>query len=61
MIKSISKTSEMKTKLRQEGKTTILDKTEHIAAILTMNKELEKFRNEYREKNRRVIFDIQKM
>jgi hypothetical protein len=52
MINKVSKTEALRSKLRQEGKVTTLDKTQHISAITTMNKELESVRREYQVKDR---------
>ena len=61
MIQPISKTPEIKAKLQQEDKTSYLDKTEHIAAILTMNEDLQKFRNEFLEKDRNSNIQAENM
>ena len=51
MIKTISKTEAIKAKLNN-GTPVYLDQPKHIAAIDSMNKELETFRREYQIKER---------
>ena len=52
MLKKISKTEEINARLKREGKVTILNQPEHLAAIETMNKRLEAARREYQIKER---------
>lgn len=51
MIKKISRTEAIKTKLREEGKVSYLDQPEHLEAIKLMNSQLEDDRREYRIKD----------
>lgn len=52
MITKISKTEAIRAKMKQEGKVTSLNSAQHIAAITTMNKQLETVRREYQVKDR---------
>lgn len=52
MLKKISKTEEINARLRKEGKVTILNKPEHLAAVEVMNKRLEAARREFQIKER---------
>jgi hypothetical protein len=52
MMKKISKTEAINARLKRENKVTTLDKSEHIDAIIAMNKQLEAVRREYQIKDR---------
>ncbi|TCC94172.1 hypothetical protein EZ428_05175 [Pedobacter frigiditerrae] len=52
MIKTLSKTSQIKDKLKMDGKVSYLDKPEHLHAIIAMNEEMESVRREYHIKDR---------
>jgi hypothetical protein len=52
MIKKISKTEEIKAKLKEDGKTSYLDKPEHVDAIVAMNEQMEFVRREFQVKDR---------
>jgi len=51
-MKKISKTEAINARLKRENKVTTLDKSEHIDAIIAMNKQLEAVRREYQIKDR---------
>ncbi|ACF44944.1 hypothetical protein [Pelodictyon phaeoclathratiforme] len=53
MMKKISKTDDINARLERDGKVTVLDKKEHIEAIIAMNKQLEAVRREYQIKDRK--------
>jgi hypothetical protein len=53
MVKKISKADAINTKLREDGKVTLLNQQEHIEAITAMNKQLEVARREYKIKERK--------
>jgi hypothetical protein len=53
MMKKISKTDDINARLERDGKVTVLDKKEHIEAIIAMNKQLEAVRREYQIKYRK--------
>ena len=52
MLTNISKTPEIKARLKRERKSRTLDTPEDVATILLMNDQLEKFRKEFLEKDR---------
>ncbi|MDN3586979.1 hypothetical protein QWY86_09890 [Pedobacter aquatilis] len=52
MIKTVSKTTQIKEKLKTDGKVSYLDKPEHFSAIIEMNDEMESVRREYHVKDR---------
>lgn len=52
MIKRISKARNIKEKLRKEGKSSFLERPEHLAAIVAMNEQLEIAKREYQIKDR---------
>ncbi|HEY4149711.1 MAG TPA: hypothetical protein VGM41_12315 [Chitinophagaceae bacterium] len=52
MIKKISRTDEIKAKLKAEGKVSYLDKPHHVQAIVMMNEQMEAVRREYQDKDR---------
>jgi hypothetical protein len=52
MIKKISKSEEIKAKLKEGGYVSYLDKPEHVAAIVAMNEQMEVVRREYQVKDR---------
>lgn len=52
MIIKKNRTETVKSKMRQEGKVTILNKDQDIQAVTLMNKELEEVRREYQVKDR---------
>ena len=51
MIQPISKTREIKAKLKKEGRISYLDQEAHITAILSMNIQMERVRQTYIYKN----------
>ncbi|MFC4211899.1 hypothetical protein ACFOWA_11940 [Pedobacter lithocola] len=53
MIKTVSKTNQIKDKLKMDGKVSYLDKPEHFNAIIEMNDEMEDVRRDYHVKDRR--------
>lgn len=53
MITKISRKEAIRAQMKKEGKVTILDQAQHIAAISTMNKQLETVRREYQVKDRK--------
>ena len=55
MIKKINNTERFIEELREKGLITILNKPEHIAAILDLNKQMGRVRRDYRYKNAKSI------
>jgi len=53
MIKKVSRTEEIKAKLKGEHKVFYLDKPGHLAAIVAMNEQMEIVRREYQVKDRK--------
>lgn len=52
MVKKINRTDDFIAEMKREGKVTVLDKKEHVEAIVAMNEKLENFRREYQVKDR---------
>jgi hypothetical protein len=52
MIEKISKSEEIKAKMKAEGKVTFLDKPDHRQAIINMNEQLEAVRRDFQNKDR---------
>lgn len=52
MIIKINRTEEIMNRLKKEGKVTYLDSSEHIQAMVEMNKALEDLKREYIIKDR---------
>jgi hypothetical protein len=51
MFKTISKSEEIRKRLKLEGKVEILDKPEHIKAIIEINKSMERVHKDFLYKN----------
>ena len=52
MIKKISKSEEVRERLRKEGRGGYLDQTHHVAAITAMNSQLEAVRRDFQAKDK---------
>lgn len=51
MIQKINNTAQIRESLSQQGKVTVLNSAEHVAATTVLNKEMEQVRREYKVKN----------
>ncbi|MFT3932832.1 MAG: hypothetical protein QM726_04375 [Chitinophagaceae bacterium] len=51
MITKISKTDDLKSKLRDANKTTLLNQPEHVAAVMAMNEKMKEVRREFQVKD----------
>jgi hypothetical protein len=52
MITKISKTEQIKARMKQDGKVYFLDQPSHVKAIVAMNGQLEAVRREYQVKDK---------